>query len=133
MASPCYYSATARSNDFASQAQAVRILESQNKLAWIPGIMYHCNIHNVQWLQHCCLMLQNTQTAETTRTIPNESRKTLEFCVLLLVQQNGVLNTSGKTIKLRPINFMKYDHSLDRPWHNSASDKVRHLNLYLKI
>jgi hypothetical protein len=76
-------------------------------------------------------MLQNIQTAETTRTIPNESRKTLEFYVLLVLQQNGQLNTSGRIIKLRAINFMKYDHSLDRPWHKSASDKVRHLNLYL--
>lgn len=65
--------------------------------------------------------------------IPNESRKTLELYVLLVLQQNGELNTSGKIIELRPINFMKYDHSLDRPWHKSASDKVRHLNLYLTI
>lgn len=79
MASPCCYSATAQSSDFASQAQAVRILESQNKLGWIPGTMFHCNIHSVQWLQHCCLMLLWT----------THHKHNVKYCALLLNYLNS--------------------------------------------
>jgi len=79
MASPCYYSATAQSSDFASQAQAVHILESQNKLVWIPGTMFHCNIHSVQWLQHCCLMLLWT----------TYHKHNVKYCALLLIYLNS--------------------------------------------
>jgi hypothetical protein len=65
MAFQCYYSATAQSSDSASQARAVHIPESQNILAWIHGIMYHCNTHSVQWLQHCCPMLLQTRITNT--------------------------------------------------------------------